>query len=196
MGAGGATRPGPWIMELELDRDDLRRVRRWLLIFGVLATVAGVLCIGVPAIASVAITLFTGWFLMGVSILLAADAWAMRSPPHRPLRLVNALLTFVAGLLLVVAPHSGTLTLTFLLAAWFFATGAVLLATWWQQRGLPGAVLAGFNGLVAVLFGLLIVLDLPSSADWAIGLLVGINLLLWGVRALYAAAVLRRAVKA
>jgi uncharacterized membrane protein HdeD (DUF308 family) len=196
LGARAATRPGPWIIEVELDRDALRRVRWWLLIFGVLATVAGVLCIAVPAFASVAITLFIGWFLMGVSILLATDAWAMRSPPHRPLRLLNALLTFVAGLLLVVAPHSGTLTLTFLLAAWFFATGVVLLATWWQQRGLPGAVLAGFNGFVALLLGVLIVLDLPSSADWAIGLLVGINLALWGVRALYAAAALRSALKA
>jgi uncharacterized membrane protein HdeD (DUF308 family) len=109
---------------------------------------------------------------------------------------LNALLTFVAGLLLVVAPHGGTLTLTFLLAAWFFATGVVLLASWWQQRGLPGAVLAGFNGAVALVLGLLIVLDLPSSADWAIGLLVGINLVLWGVRALYAATVLRRALRA
>jgi uncharacterized membrane protein HdeD (DUF308 family) len=196
LGARSVAPAAPWILELELTQDDLRRVRRWLLIFGTLAIVAGVLCIAVPAIASVAITLFIGWFLMGTAILLAADAWAMRSAPHRPLRLLNALLTFVAGLLLVVAPHSGTLTLTFLLAAWFFATGVVLLATWWQQRGLPGAVLAAFNGVVSLLLGLLIVLDLPSSADWAIGLLVGVNLALWGARALFAATVLRRALKA
>jgi uncharacterized membrane protein HdeD (DUF308 family) len=46
-----------------------------------------------------------------------------------------------------------------------------------------------------VALGLLIAFDLPSSADWAIGLLVGVNLALWGTRALIAAGVIGRALK-
>jgi uncharacterized membrane protein HdeD (DUF308 family) len=39
--------------------------------------------------------------------------------------------------------------------------------------------------------GILIAVELPSSAGWAIGLLVGINLIFWGVRALVGARLLK-----
>jgi uncharacterized membrane protein HdeD (DUF308 family) len=87
----------------------------------------------------------------------------------------------------VLFPRSGTLTLTLLLAAWFFASGAVMLLSAWRRRGRPGVGFTGFNGALSLLLGILIVADLPSSAGWAIGLLVGINLLFWGVRTLIAA---------
>jgi uncharacterized membrane protein HdeD (DUF308 family) len=191
----GAPRTGPWRVEVELTPEALRRLRLWLFVAGPLALIAGVLCVLIPALASVAITLFIGWFLMGTSIVMAADAVQMRSTPHFPLRLLTAVLTFVAGLLLVVAPHSGTLTLTFLLSCWFFATGVIYMASWWQTRGLPGAGLILFNGVVSVALGFLIAFDLPSSADWAIGLLVGVNLVLWGTRALTAAVLMSKALK-
>jgi uncharacterized membrane protein HdeD (DUF308 family) len=73
------------------------------------------------------------------------------------------------------------------------ATGALLLAGAWQLRGIGGASLMALNGTLSLVLGLLIAVDLPSSADWAIGLLVGINLLFWGIRALVAAAALQRA---
>jgi uncharacterized membrane protein HdeD (DUF308 family) len=180
---------------VELTPTALRRLRLWLFVAGPLALIAGVLCVLIPALASVAITLFIGWFLIGTSIVMAVDAVQMRSAPHFPLRLLTAVLTFIAGLLLVVAPHSGTLTLTLLLSCWFFATGVIYIASWWQTRGVPGAGLILFNGIVSVLLGFLIAFDLPSSADWAIGLLVGINLVLWGTRALFAAGLISRALK-
>jgi uncharacterized membrane protein HdeD (DUF308 family) len=190
-----AARPRPAPVEVALTPKELRRIRLGLLIVGALALIAGVLCVLIPVLASVAITLFIGWFLVGMSAVMAADAIQMRSRPHLALRLLTAALTFIAGLLLVVAPHSGMLTLTFLLSCWFFATGLVYIVSWWQTRGAPGAGLILFNGIVSLVLGFLIAFDLPSSADWAIGLLVGVNLVLWGVRALVAAGVVGRAVK-
>jgi uncharacterized membrane protein HdeD (DUF308 family) len=190
-----APRPGPWRIEVALTPKALRRLRLWLFVAGLMALIAGVLCVLIPALASVAITLFIGWFLIGASIVMAADAVQMRSTPHFPLRLLTAVLTFVAGLLLVVAPHSGTLTLTFLLSCWFFATGLVYITSWWQTRSVPGAGLILFHGIASVALGFLIAFDLPRSADWAIGLLVGVNLALWGTRALIAAGVIGRALK-
>jgi uncharacterized membrane protein HdeD (DUF308 family) len=54
----------------------------------------------------------------------------------------DALLTFTVGVLLGVLPLSGAVGLTLLLAAWFFATGALMAAAAWQSRGEPG------NGLL------------------------------------------------
>jgi uncharacterized membrane protein HdeD (DUF308 family) len=52
--------------------------------------------------------------------------------------------------------------------------------------------LTGLNGAMSVILGALIAASLPSSAAWAIGLLVGLNLIFSGVRALIAARVLGR----
>jgi uncharacterized membrane protein HdeD (DUF308 family) len=57
--------------------------------------------------------------------------------------------------------------------------------------GAPGAGITGFGGALSVVLGILIAASLPSSASWAIGLLVGINLIFWGVRALTGAGLLK-----
>jgi uncharacterized membrane protein HdeD (DUF308 family) len=49
-----------------------------------------------------------------------------------------------------------------------------------------------FGGVLAIVLAVLIALDLPSSAEWAIGLIVGVNLIFWGTRALVAASLLKR----
>src|SRR5689334_2724342 len=93
-----APRPEPWRIEVALTPKALRRLRLWLFIVGTMALIAGLLCVLIPALASVAITLFIGWFLIGASVVMAGDAIQMRSTPHFPLRLLTAALTFLAGL--------------------------------------------------------------------------------------------------
>ena len=67
-----------------------------------------------------------------------------------------------------------------LLAAAFMAEGVIELI--WANRARPGEgwqwVLV--SGAVALLAGILIAFSLPSSALWAVGLLMGINLLFSG----------------
>jgi uncharacterized membrane protein HdeD (DUF308 family) len=144
-----------------------------------------------PAIASVTIALFIGWMLVFASVVTGIDAFAVRGRV-RWLRFAEAVLSLLAGLCIVIFPLTGTLTLTFFLAAWFFATGVLLVVAAFQARGRPGVWLLGLNGALSLVLGILIVAKLPSSAAWAIGLLAGVNLLFWGVRALVAASLLKR----
>jgi uncharacterized membrane protein HdeD (DUF308 family) len=99
----------------------------------------------------------------------------------------------VVGIYVLAFPLSGTITLTFALAVWFFATGALelLAAIEGRARG-PATLFVALGGIVSMALGALIVADLPISAGWAIGLLVGINLMFWGVRALTVARLLKR----
>jgi uncharacterized membrane protein HdeD (DUF308 family) len=48
----------------------------------------------------------------------------------------------------------------------------------------PGAGFMIANGVVSLVLGLLIAAELPSAADWAIGLLVGIDFIFYGAAAL------------
>jgi uncharacterized membrane protein HdeD (DUF308 family) len=178
-----------------LPEEDLRRARKWLTISGILALIAGIVAIAVPAIASVTIAIFVGWVLVFAGATMAMHAFALHARGGElALRLVEALLPLVAGVCILLFPLTGVLTLTFFLTAWFLASGAVLLYGARRVRGVPGSGWLAFNGAVSLLLGILILVDLPSSAGWAIGLLVGVNLLFWGIRALVAASALKHAV--
>jgi uncharacterized membrane protein HdeD (DUF308 family) len=180
-----------WLAVLDVAHVDLVRARRWLVGVGVLALLGGAVSIAVPIITSVAVTLFIGWLLIYHGVLTGVHA-VSRFSERRPLNMLNALVTLAAGLVLVIFPLTGTITLTVVLAAWFFASGVLHLAIAFERRGMAGAGLEAFHGVVDVALGVLIAVSLPSSAAWAIGLLVGISLVFWGTRALMAAWILRR----
>jgi uncharacterized membrane protein HdeD (DUF308 family) len=159
----------------------LRRGRRRLLVAGILALLLGVVAIVVPAVASVATAIFIGWILVIAGGFEAVDAFAVRHRGRMAMRLVLALLTFAAGIYLLVAPLSGVFTLTVMLVIWFFAAGTARLVIGLAELGAPGAWMVALNGVLTLVLGILIAARLPSSADWAIGLLVGVDLLFWGV---------------
>jgi uncharacterized membrane protein HdeD (DUF308 family) len=169
---------------------DVHRARRWVLATGILSIVAGAAAIAVPAVASVTIAIFIGWMLIATGVARAVHA--LRARRVTVLAVLDAVLALLVGGYLVVLPLSGTVTLTLLLAAWFFGAGALYLLLAWRARGRPGVVLSALNGALAVVIGVMICVDLPSSAAWAIGLLVGIELIFWGIRALLLASLLKR----
>jgi uncharacterized membrane protein HdeD (DUF308 family) len=158
----------------------LRRGQKRLMIAGVLMIVLGVVAIIVPAVASVATAIFIGWILVIASAFDVANAMAVEHAGRRALRFVIAALTFAAGLYLLVAPLDGVFTLTVVLVIWFMASGTARVIVGIAERGLPGWGMTIVSGLISIALGILIAERLPSSADWAIGLIVGVDLLFSG----------------
>jgi uncharacterized membrane protein HdeD (DUF308 family) len=158
----------------------LRKGRRRLMIAGVLATIIGVVAIVVPAVASVATAIFIGWILIAASAFIMVDAFSVKDRGRMALRIVFALLTFAAGLYLVAAPLRGTFTLTVVLVMWFMVTGCVRLVIGIAERGVPGWWLTVLGGVLSIVLGIFIAEQLPSSASWAIGLVVGVDMLFAG----------------
>lgn len=93
------------------------------------------------------------------------------------LRLVWALFTVIVGIYLIVEPDSGTLTLTLVLGLYFLFMGITRIAVAFAARGRQGAGLVALSGIAGLLVGTLVLAKLPESSDWAIGLLVGIDLI-------------------
>jgi uncharacterized membrane protein HdeD (DUF308 family) len=166
----------------------ISRARTWLIVAGVLALINGIVAVAVPLIASVAITIFVGWVLVVAGIVAGVHAITHRAA----LRGLDAVLTLVAGLYLLIFPLSGTVSLTFILAVWLCASGVLSLIAAARRRDAPDMAITAFGGAISIILGVLIAVSLPSSAGWAIGLLVGINLMFWGVRALAGAYALKR----
>ena len=105
----------------------------------------GTAAIVLPNVASVATAIFIGWLLMFASALYVVDAYSIRADRTRmALRLVMAVLTFAAGLYLLVAPLDGTFTLTVMLVLWFVAIGVARIVIGIMDRswllGISGAL--------------------------------------------------------
>jgi len=179
---------GPFLFGDRPIAEAIHRVRTRLIAAGALALIVGIVAVVVPLIASVAITLFVGWVLVVAGVLAAIHAVSHRSV----LRAIDAALALIAGLYLLIFPLSGTVSLTFILAVWFCASGALSLTAAVRRRDAPDMAMTAFGGALSIILGVLIAVNLPSSAGWAIGLLVGINLIFWGVRALAGAHALKR----
>ena len=67
-----------------------------------------------------------------------------------------------------------------MLGIYFLFMGLTRIAVAFAARGQQGAGLVGLSGVAGLLIGILVLAEFPSSADWAIGLLVGIDLIFAG----------------
>lgn len=172
--------------------EGLKQGRKWLMVSGWLAVIAGTIAIVVPAVASVTVAIFIGWMLLFGGVFLLIDAFAVRNAGRMILHLLLAFIAGAAGLSLLLAPLRGTYTLTVLLVLWFAITGVMRIAMAIAERGTPGAGWMGANGVITLLLGIMIGAELPESSDWAIGLLVGIDFLFYGFGAIAAASALKR----
>ena len=161
-------------------RDGLSKSWRALMLVGVAAIFLGSVAILVPAVAAVGTAIFIGWLLLILGGVLVAAAFSAHSVGTLVLRLAWAILTVLVGVWLIVEPHDGTLTLTLVLGIYFLFMGLTRTTVAFVSRGQPNAGLLGLNGVASLLIGILILAKFPSSADWAIGLLVGIDLIFAG----------------
>ena len=152
-----------------------------LLTAGIISVVLGAVAIIVPPLASVTITYLVGILLLIGAVAFVAEAISRGSTGHRIWSALLAVLYVFAGVWLFINPVSGTITLTWILAIFFLLIGVLRLIAGIASRGkVPNAGWTIVNGVLSIVIAVLVIGDLPSSAAWAIGLLVGIQLLFDG----------------
>ena len=149
---------------------------------GILLVVLGLLAILVPQVASLAVTLLLGWLFAISGIFgLIASFWARQAPGFW-WSLLSAVLSIVVGGLLLARPVVGVISLTYLLIAFFFVEGVVsIMYAIEHRRELTGGwVWMLVSGIITLALGVMILAGLPSTAAWALGLLVGIDMVFGG----------------
>ncbi|MBN9247115.1 HdeD family acid-resistance protein [Hyphomicrobium sp.] len=149
---------------------------------GIVLIILGIAAILIPQIATLTVELFIGWLLLFSGIAGLFTTFSIRPMPGFWWSLFSALIGIAAGLMLLFWPISGVISLTLVLIAFFILEGiASILFALEHRAELPGSWWAMLlSGIVDLVLAALIFLGLPSSAGWAIGLLVGINLIFGG----------------
>jgi len=149
---------------------------------GILLAILGIAAMIVPPLASLAITIFLGWmFLISGIGGLFVTYWA-RNMPGFWWSLISAALAVLAGGILLARPIQGVLTLTVVVGAYFLAEGVTSIMYALEHRKELSErwswLLVAW--LMDLLIAFVIIAGLPGSAEWALGLLVGINLVFGG----------------
>ncbi len=174
-------RPGD-ASQLQSLGSTLREHWMLFLVEGIVLLGLGFLAILLPPLATLGITILLGWlFLISGVTGLIATFWARQAPGFW-WSLVSAVLGICAGLVLLVSPGSGALSLTLILIVFFVIEGvaSVMYALEHRQQltGSWGWMLV--SGIIDLILAAMVFAGLPGSAAWAIGLLVGINMIFGG----------------
>lgn len=158
--------------------------RHWVLFLveGIVLAILGTLALLAPVIASVAATVLFGWLLLLSGIVGLVTTFRARHAPGFWWSLLSALLGIVAGVVLLGWPLLGTFSLTAVLIAFLFGEGIISIMYALEHRnalsGRWGWMLA--SGMVDIGLGVLLFIGLPGTSLWALGLLLGINLIFGG----------------
>ncbi len=150
---------------------------------GIILVVLGAAAILVPPLATLSVAIFLGWLFLISGVVGLITTFRLRQAPGFWWSLLSAVLGIAVGLVLVGWPASGAVSLTLVVIVFFSIEGiATIMYALDHKRELSGRwgwmLVSGFVDLV---LATIILAGLPLSAAWAIGLLVGINMVFGGV---------------
>jgi uncharacterized membrane protein HdeD (DUF308 family) len=161
--------------------DIVRQASTLSILWGVLLIIAGMLAVGSPFVAAIAVNVVIAWLIVlaGVfHLILAFQAF-------RAGAVVWKLLVGVAyiafGVYLILHPQIAVASLTLLLATLFLVEGVLCIVLFFQMRSVGGSGWILVDGIITLALGLMIYLQWPSSSAWAIGTLVGVSMIISGV---------------
>ena len=150
---------------------------------GIALLVLGATAILIPPLATLAVTILFGWLFLFSGVIGLVTTFWMRNAPGFWWALISAALGILAGGWLLAQPIAGALSLTLVLIAFFIIEGVASIFFALDHRrelsGQWGWMLA--SGIVDLVLAVMLLTGLPSTAVWALGLLVGINMVFGGI---------------
>jgi uncharacterized membrane protein HdeD (DUF308 family) len=167
---------------------------RLFLAEGIILTVLGLAAILLPFLAGLAATIFLGWLFLIAGIVGLVFTFRARGAPGFGWSLLSALAALVAGALLLWNPLRGLATLTYVLVAFFIFDGVLMVfLSLAHRRELSRKwewILV--NGVVDLILAGIIISGMPGTLVWALGLIVGIDMIFGGASLLSMALAARK----
>jgi len=161
--------------------DLVRHASTWSIIWGILLIVFGVLAIGAPFLAAVAVSVLIAWLIILAGVVHLILAFVEHRVDSMIWKLLVGLAYLFFGMYLLTHPALAVASLTLVFASLFLIEGILDIILFFQMRSMRGSGWVLGDGIITVLLGLLIYLRWPSSSAWAIGTLVGVSMIISGV---------------
>lgn len=159
---------------------ELQKKWKAFLVLGIVLVVLGMAAVSLPFFSTWAIEIMLGWIFVFGGVAKLVDTFHSKKWGGFFLKFLSSLLYVAAGILLLVYPLQGVLTLTIVLAVVFIVEGVFKIVASLQLRPMTAWGWLLFSGIIALVLGLFIWAEWPSDAKWVIGIIVGINMLFGG----------------
>ena len=177
------------------DQPNIRAIRRvfnielhqhWALYLleGVVLIVLGATAIALPPLATLAVTILIGWLVLLSGIIGLVTTFWMGAAPGAGWSLLSALLAIVVGGVLLANAEIAAVSITIVLLIFFVIEGAASIMYARAHRREMSSSKWGWmmaSGVVDLALAAYILYGLPVIAAWALGLLVGVNMVFGGV---------------
>lgn len=148
---------------------------------GVLLIVLGIAAIVLPAVSTIVAETWIAIILISAGATKLFYAFQTRENGGFAWKLLLSILYVATGIMLVVNPLTGILTLTLLLGSFLLTEGVFELILAFRLRPQPNWTSALVNGIVTLLLGAFVWFQWPSNAPWLIGTFVGVSVLFSGI---------------
>jgi uncharacterized membrane protein HdeD (DUF308 family) len=146
-----------------------------------LLIIFGMLAIASPFLAAVAVNGLIAWLIVFSGIVHIVLAFHSHGAGSMIWKLLVGLAYICFGAYLILHPVIGVATLTLLLASLFLIEGILNIILFFKMRSLRGSSWMLVDGIITLLLGLMIYIQWPSSTAWAIGILVGVSMIMSGI---------------
>jgi uncharacterized membrane protein HdeD (DUF308 family) len=171
----------------------VRSVSTLSILWGVLLIIFGMLAVGSPFIAAVAVNVAIAWLIVLAGVVHLTVAFHTREAGSLIWRLVVGLAYVLFGVYLIARPALGVVSLTLVLASLFLIEGISNIVLFFKIRSFQGSSWVLIDGIITLLLGLMIYAQWPSSSAWAIGTLVGVSMIISGVTRVMLSLAVRKA---
>jgi uncharacterized membrane protein HdeD (DUF308 family) len=151
----------------------------WFLALGIVLVVLGIAAIARSVASTVVSMVFFGWLLLFAGMIEFVNAFMVGRWAGFFLHLLIAILFGITGILMLIRPVISAEAVTFLMSLFFLIGGLYQLISVMLTH-LPGWGWQALNGVVSAILGFLLLAQWPISGLYAIGLFVGIDLILYG----------------
>ena len=168
-------------MSTHLSEEIERRSNTWYVLGAIVMVIAGVLAIGLPLATTTALSILLAWLLIAAGIGHLIAAFRFDSFASFVWELLVATAAIFAGVFMRTHPVMAPITLTFVLAILFLASGISELALFFRIRSAPHSGWMLLNAAVDIIIGLVVLRHWPANSLWLLGVLVGISLLVAGI---------------
>ncbi len=158
----------------------VRKASTVSILWGVLLIVFGMVAVGLPLLAAVAVNALVAWLIVLAGVVHLMLAFRAHGAGSRIWKLLVGIAYVCFGGYLIVHPVLGVASLTLLLASLFLIEGILDIVLYVKMRSIRGSIWVLIDGIVTLLLGGLIYMQWPSSSAWAIGTLVGISMIISG----------------
>ncbi len=173
---------------------ELKRGFSLSFVFGLLIIVLGLVAIARPLFAGIATNFYLGWVIVLGGIAQFIYAIQTRESGQFFWKLLIGIFYVAAGLLVLIYPLEGLLSLTLIVGVGILGSGLtqIFSAFLWRPESGWSWILA--RGILVTVLGIWVLVDWPSNTPWLVGTLVGISFISDGIGVAIFSAVAREAI--